>query len=106
MVANSERACVTALSIFSVASASTTSANSLTFTSSFAQRRRSCGGPSTDQRTDGLAVEQGPDVARLHQVEHDDRQPVLHTERGGRVIHHPEVTLEDVHVGDLVELGG
>src|SRR5689334_5591803 len=62
---------------------------------------------SPDQGTDSpLAGEDTPEVALGERVVHDDREAVVHAEGDGGGVHHPEALVQDVHVGDLVELGG
>src|ERR1019366_350311 len=58
---------------------------------------------AADERTDRLTDEGSANVAGLHDVEHDDRQPVVHAEgdRGG--VHHREATVEHFEVADLGE---
>src|SRR5215210_1473517 len=64
-------------------------------------------GPATscDQRTYRLPLEGAPDVARGHEVEHDDGQLVVHAEGDGRGVHDPEAAVEDLDVVDLGEPG-
>src|SRR5262245_21321736 len=97
-LANSTWACSTALFIFSPVSASTMSVSSLIGIPP--------GPASPNQGTHAFpAGEDPPDVARLEEVEHDDRQRAVHAERDRRGVHHPQPPVEDVHVGDVLELG-
>src|SRR5205807_7355800 len=61
---------------------------------------------SSDKRTDRLPLEGASDVPRLHHVEHDDGQAVVHAERDGGGIHDLETQLEHFDVFQLAELGG
>src|SRR5262245_57151111 len=67
---------------------------------------------AADHRADPLAADDAPDVARDPEVEDRDRDPVLAAQADRRRVHHLEVLLEHLLVGDLgqepgarVELG-
>src|SRR5450759_2557837 len=60
--------------------------------------------PSSDDRSDTLALERALDVRVTLHVEHDDGQVVVHAQRDGRVVHHLEASVDDLDVRKLVEL--
>src|SRR5918995_5164095 len=61
-------------------------------------RAPSLGG--TDDRADALARGDAPDVA-LRQLEHVDREPVVHAQREGGRVHHLEPALDRLEVREL-----
>src|SRR3954467_9757693 len=94
---NSLRAWATAFTILSSASLSTRSSSSLM------SSELPAAGRSPNQRTDRLTKEYGPHVALGHEVEHDDRNVVLHAQRHRGGIHRAEAAVDDVDVADLCE---
>src|SRR5512144_2852682 len=62
--------------------------------------------PPGNERPDRFAHYDFLDVARDVEVEHDDGKVVVHTQGNGRCIHDAEVLLQNVDVGEPVELGG
>src|ERR1051325_6341643 len=58
-----------------------------------------------DERPDAHPGHRLLDVARLHHVEDEDRQTVVHAQRYGGGVHHLELAAEDVDVGQLIETG-
>src|SRR5947207_201737 len=97
-LANSALACVTAFCILSSLSERTRSMSSLM------RSPRPLGPHSPDQRTDRLAEEDGPYVALGHEIEHHDRQLVLHAERHRGWVHRAQAAVDDLDVADFVEL--
>src|SRR5262245_10123122 len=59
-----------------------------------------------DGGADGLAGNHPAQVARGAQIEHHDRQLVVHAQRDGGGIHHPEALLQHFQVRDPLELRG
>src|SRR5690606_28800286 len=50
---------------------------------------------------DGISQYHAADVARLPQVEYDNRQLVVHAERDGGCIHHLQLALEHLQIRDV-----
>src|SRR6266853_4331738 len=59
-----------------------------------------------DEGTYGLAGDRTPDVSRRSQIENDNRQSVVHTERNRGRVHHFEALLEDLEIRDVIEARG
>src|SRR3546814_14557055 len=58
-------------------------------------------GPSSDHSTDRLALQDGPHVAAAEQVDHDDREGVVHAQRYRGGVHRLEAPVEHVEVAHL-----
>src|SRR2546429_9885763 len=65
-----------------------------------------CSYASGDQRPDRVAADHPLHVALLQHVEDDDRHPVVHAERQRRVVHDVDAPVQDLHVIEVLELGG
>src|SRR5260370_10218584 len=55
------------------------------------------------KRADFLAEHDTFDVARLQQIEDDDRHVVVHAERKRRVVHHLDATIENLEISESFE---
>src|SRR5487761_737712 len=60
----------------------------------------------SDQCADLLAEDHALDVARNEQVEHEDRNVIVHAERDGGIVHHLDAPVEHLEVVEVVELEG
>src|SRR5687767_6987245 len=97
MPASSSRLCATALCILSSASLRTSSLVSATIASRLA--RSAC----VHECPDFFAGEYPPDVSRRLQVEHHNRELIVHAEGDGGGVHHFQPTAEHLEVGDRLE---
>src|SRR6266516_8104704 len=102
MAANSSLATSMALAIFDSHSCSVSSIMSAL--SSLAGPLHLRDGP--DQRPDRLPADRPPDVPLGEQVEHDDRQIVVHTQRQRGGVHDLEFPADRLEVVEAQELAG